>query len=447
MFTLEQPENPLAVLLANAGSAAFQQQARQSEAKRRASKIQGSLSKLNENSTPLDWLNATGDLPEEDREGLLKVYDQISKSKRGESELELEKEKISNSKRAKEEEAERAGRLLWNEALSHNVDPSTIPEGTPYEQGSKYINAIRKQTGDQSPELVFKEMTSLGMPKNLAAAYARGGQGERTEILKQFLDLQKRGLTAETSEAPVQQKTSSRDKGLTPSELVKRQEKRFEKQTPLVAADREKLNTYEQDAQRIDRLQQLNDTDELPSGFWQRMNVDWENGKIRVPALATPEAQLFVKTVQEFLSSAKDTFGSRVTNFDVSQFMQRLPTLANTKEGRELILKQMTSINRLNQLEKQSILDVYDEYGGVRNIDHSDAERIAQGRIKKEKEDIKQEFRDLNGYFRRSDKDRLEWAKQKAPKGQVLMENAEGELGYVPKDKVKEKESQGYKRR
>lgn len=396
MFTLEQSPNPLDLLVSHAGSSLVQRGIENQQMKRKSEEIKNGLDRINEDSSPLEVLQAINSLriPDEDKKRLNESYEKVYKYK--------------------------------------------------------------QDLGKNSPEVVEKEMIDIGMPKSLARTYSKGGQGERTEILKQFLDMQKRGLVkgkepiveeeVTTKEMPKSNKLSSRDKGLTPAELVKRQESRFKTQTPILIEDKQQFKNFQDESLKIDRLEQLNETDELPEGLWGRLNVDWENGKIRVPALATPEAQLFVKTVAEFLASAKDTFGSRVTNFDVSLFMQRLPSLANTKSGRDLILKQMKIINELNQLEKKSVLDVVDEYEGIRNIDYTDAQRKAEGNSKKKHQELIQEFKDLNGYFKRSDKDRISWAKGKTPKGYSLMESPDGEFGYVQNESVKEKISEGYKR-
>ena len=51
--------------------------------------------------------------------------------------------------------------------------------------------------------------------------------------------------------------------------------------------------------------------------------------------------QQYIKTLNDFISQAKNFFGARVTNFDLQSFKSRLPSLLNTEEGRRAIIEQM----------------------------------------------------------------------------------------------------------
>jgi hypothetical protein len=108
----------------------------------------------------------------------------------------------------------------------------------------------------------------------------------------------------------------------------------------------------------------------------EKFNINWKTGDIRFPALANAETQGFVKTINDFTVKAKDTFGARVTNFELASFMKRLPTLANSEEGRRLIIDQMQAMGDLDRLYYDSLKDVYDQYG-LRGIDSQKAEEIA----------------------------------------------------------------------
>lgn len=90
-----------------------------------------------------------------------------------------------------------------------------------------------------------------------------------------------------------------------------------------------------------------------------------------------PEAEEYVKVINDFTTQAKDSYGSRVTNFDLQQFMRRLPTLANSEKGRELILKRMQETSQADAIFHKTLEDVYRKYGAG-NITPEDAFKIAE---------------------------------------------------------------------
>ena len=92
----------------------------------------------------------------------------------------------------------------------------------------------------------------------------------------------------------------------------------------------DRLNALDDEYREVKHLQELNEIPgALPTGA-QKWNVDWDSGDLRVKALATPEAQDYVKTIARMARRAKDFFPGRVTNFDLDQFKQGFPTLANS---------------------------------------------------------------------------------------------------------------------
>ena len=171
--------------------------------------------------------------------------------------------------------------------------------------------------------------------------------------------------------------------GMTPAESIKLKSELRKENAPIYKENVNKLKGHQHEYRSIIQLERLNATGKLPTGI-QRWNVDWKSGELRIPALATPETQLFVKTINDFTVKAKDTFGARVTNFELKRFMQRLPTLANTTEGRRLIIEQMKTISELNQIYNDSLKEVYRKYGAS-NIDSIQVEQVAED-LRKDKE-------------------------------------------------------------
>lgn len=151
--------------------------------------------------------------------------------------------------------------------------------------------------------------------------------------------------------------------GMTPSDIVKQNEYREKTISPLYEDTVNRLNALDDEYREVQHLQELNQIpDALPTGI-QKWNVDWDTGDLRVKALATPEAQDYVKTIARMARRAKDFFPGRVTNFDLSQFKQGFPTLANSPEGRKIIAEQLALGNRIAYLKDETYKAAVEHYG------------------------------------------------------------------------------------
>jgi len=151
--------------------------------------------------------------------------------------------------------------------------------------------------------------------------------------------------------------------GMTPSDIVKQNEYREKTNIPVYTEAVDRLNALDDEYREVKHLQELNEIPgALPTGV-EKWNVDWDSGDLRVKALATPEAQDYVKTIARMARRAKDFFPGRVTNFDLDQFKQGFPTLANSPEGRRLIAEQLALGNRIAYLKDETFKAAMDHYG------------------------------------------------------------------------------------
>lgn len=235
------------------------------------------------------------------------------------------------------------------------------------------------------------------------------------------------------------------DEGLTPQEKVARQEKRYEKNLPLYEETDAKLASLKNEDEVIEILSDLNESNKLPKGLG-RINVNYKEGNLLVPAFASPEAQRYIKTVNEFLSKAKDTFGSRVTNFELDRFLQRLPTLANTEEGRREILKQMKYFNKIERTYQEALSKYVDSKGGIRNVDWDVAKRRARDMAEPLIKEYKQQFKNSDKISKELYDKKLADVKSKTPPGKIAVEK-DGQFGYIDKKMAaKAFKSGGYKK-
>lgn len=222
----------------------------------------------------------------------------------------------------------------------------------------------------------------------------------------------------------------TQDSGLTSSEKVARGKERFDSGLKQYQEAGTKIRGLARDKERIDILKSLNTSEKLPKNLG-RLNVDTD-GNLRLPFLANPETQRFVKTLNEFSSSAKDTFGSRVTNFDLSQYLKRFPTLLNTKDGRKQLLQQMDIVNKINGFYYGDLKKVYDKAGGVRKIDADAAERFAEKLSEKKIEQLSEKFKEIGQFSSKPEASEFKGKKIRDKKtGEILVSDGEN---WIPKD-------------
>jgi hypothetical protein len=238
-----------------------------------------------------------------------------------------------------------------------------------------------------------QEYLKQGFPADLAKLASIASKGGETAVLKEVLEERKRGMQPQQkqiNEPTIKDVVSDFDSGLTPSEKIRRQSERYKTGLPVYQETSTKLRGLEREKERLHILDNLNKSGKLPKNIG-RLNID-KNGNLRLPYLASSEAQRYIKTLNEFSSGAKDTYGSRVTNFDLQQFMSRYPTLLNSQEGREQIYQQMRIVNKINSVFYRNLKKVFDDAGGVRKIDADIAESLAEKMSEKEIDKLVEQF-------------------------------------------------------
>lgn len=98
-----------------------------------------------------------------------------------------------------------------------------------------------------------------------------------------------------------------------------------------------------------------------------------------IPALKNADSQELDKLSNDFLKSAKDVFGSRLTNFDVQTFLSTVPSLSNTKEGRARVIRNLELFNKGALEREKAMRDILKENKGTPPLDLADRveERVA----------------------------------------------------------------------
>lgn len=150
------------------------------------------------------------------------------------------------------------------------------------------------------------------------------------------------------------------------------------------------IQNKEVDQTRFARLSELNNTGKIANPYLAKIVM--KDGQLKMPAFFSPETQEFTKIVTDFTSQAKDSYGARITNFDLQTFLQKLPSLINSPEGRTQVIRNLTTMSRMTMLRDLGIKEAFDEAGGTGKISYDEAVRRGEKKYGDEIKELKKEY-------------------------------------------------------
>lgn len=145
---------------------------------------------------------------------------------------------------------------------------------------------------------------------------------------------------------------------------------------------------------RLGRMEVLNERNDLPFSLWASTLESVSKGVfgfgIDLSSLLSADAQEFKKLSADFVKDAKPIFGARLTDTDLKSFMQTVPTLNQSKAGRERLIRNMRIFNKAKIIKKKAAEDIIRENGGrrPRDLESKIDDRIA-GRLESLANDFK----------------------------------------------------------
>jgi hypothetical protein len=191
-----------------------------------------------------------------------------------------------------------------------------------------------------------------------------------------------------------------RPKGFTRKKWQDERSGWAKKNTESLETTRDRLRGIKRDILGTKKLQKLNQSHELPEGL-ERFIINPKTGDpyglAQLSGKVPTAAQEWVKEIARFGNRAKDAFGSRVTNFDLYQYMKQFPSLLNTPEGRQNILRMMEINYELDSLYDQAIQQIIDKKGAG-NIPPAEVDRVARAMIKNEEERLFDEYLNIERF-------------------------------------------------
>lgn len=206
--------------------------------------------------------------------------------------------------------------------------------------------------------------------RDLANLVKLAPEGKEAEFYKSFTgeqadrELQEKQFQAKQQEAAVKAQQNP---------LAK---ETFKFNEPKLADINNQLQNQQLEETRLNRIEELSNSDKILNSKLATFLT--KGGQLigKASPWISPESQEFVKLITDMTSGIKDSYGARVTNFDLETYLKKLPSLLNSPEGKKRIVHDLKTINKINQLHNQGILDIVEMAGGSQNIALSDAESV-----------------------------------------------------------------------
>lgn len=250
----------------------------------------------------------------------------------------------------------------------------------PIPKGILSPEVLQQKLGPQSAQQNQPNILNIPQDKlvQIAASGPEGLQLAKTiqqaQQYQQTQDLAERKFKFQQEQNEIDRKL--RDELEQKRSLTAKEERYFNKNEPELIKISNAQKGLELEEARLGRLEELfSDPSKIPSEKILALPWVTKEGQINdsVYALLPPEAQEAIKIITDMTSNIKDTYGARVTNLDLQTYLKKLPSLLNSPEGKKRIIRDLQSINEINQLYNKGILDIFDEAGGSDKIPYTTA--------------------------------------------------------------------------
>lgn len=136
----------------------------------------------------------------------------------------------------------------------------------------------------------------------------------------------------------------------------------------------------------LNRLEEL-EKEGLPSpGYEEFLN----RSGLNIPALRNSSGEEFKKIAANFTKNARAYFGSRISNFELEKFLETIPALNQSPEGRKRVIANLKNIARLEVEAGKAAREIIKENKGIPPLDLY--ERVDE-RIDKKAEKFAKKFK------------------------------------------------------
>ncbi len=229
------------------------------------------------------------------------------------------------------------------------------------------------------PQQAQTEQPTEQKPLSLVDKYERIIQDPRIPAKKklEFVKLRDRASQAEKKLEATERQFLTKEERIKEhfdrKEAQERQ-KEVDKETLSIKQDLDKKYKASKDnSKRLGRMETLVKDGKLNNPQYSALIDSVGKGVfgfgIDLSSLLTADTQEFNKISKDFLKGAKDIFGSRLTDTDLTTFLQTVPNSAQSDEAKLRVINNLRSFDEANKLEKKAMDEIIKENNGRRPSD------------------------------------------------------------------------------
>lgn len=177
------------------------------------------------------------------------------------------------------------------------------------------------------------------------------------------------------------------------------------------------------------QMQKLNDEELIGPGSAKFLDLFG----IPLGVLENPSNELYDKVSQDLLKGLPESYGSRILQVEVQNFLKTIPRLINSPDGRRMIASNALKLGEMKEAFYKEMRRQQETYG-------EKDEKLPKDFQQKVFDNVKPQLDRINNEF-------MKIAEIKSvPPGTVPYFNPQGEISFVPKDKTSWAEQNGGKR-
>lgn len=309
------------------------------------------------------------------------------------------------------------GQGLAKQSLSQRYQQGGLPGYLPYlpqeAQGMALKNflssqLLNEQRGVENVVNQIAEGREPLSPQNLLRGLAQespsdiGTQGQQLRPPQLLKEEQPQARIEKTPEQKIQSQLSNIEKrlgdpslsGALSSSLLAKREALENKLQQLSTTNnketKETFNKIETEGRaakknniRLEKMEELikkgNLTNPAFASFLESLSKGIFGFGIDLFSLTNPDSEQFRKLSKDFLEEVKDVFGGRLNEFEVKSYLERIPSLSQSNEGKERLIESLRDFNNAALLKQKALREIIKENGGIRplNLESKVDERVS----------------------------------------------------------------------
>lgn len=258
---------------------------------------------------------------------------------------------------------EKTNDLLQKKKQAHL---SKMLQGANYDQNSADLLSYLAQ---QDPNNLHKYLEMVGSGQSMGGQQVANAVSAPEQNLQQQMPFAKRQEQEKTPLFASKAKQLSENAQLVNQSKAQQaiQQENRKEALSYVKSIRKEAHAAQDNDMRLDRMEALINTGKLNNPKFVSLIKSLGKGVfgfgIDLTSTLTPESQQFDKLSTDFLKSAKDIFGTRITNNEIDQFLKTVPTLMQSNAGKVAVIENLRAFNKASKIKKEIANKLYDYYG------------------------------------------------------------------------------------